>query len=139
MKFFLKSLVAITLIMPLAACQTNSKDQILGSTESQVKLREMQTRVYNTTDNERLLRTIIATMQDLGFVIEKADKELGSITATKLDGYNLKLTATTRPKGKTQTMVRVNATYNIETVEDPEPYQRFFTSLEKAQFLENHQ
>ena len=46
-------------------------------------------------------RVILATLQDLGFVIDKADKELGSISATKLDGFALKMTVSVRPKGET--------------------------------------
>jgi len=33
---------------------------------------------------KRRLRTIIATLQDLGFVVDKADADLGSVSATKL-------------------------------------------------------
>ena len=74
-------------------------------------------------------------MQDLGFVIDKADQELGSISGTKLDGYQLRMTVLVRPKGK-EIIVRANAQYNIQAVEDPEPYQQFFSALSKAMFLE---
>ena len=43
-----------------------------------------------------------------------------------------------RPRGETQTLVRANAQYELRAVEDPEPYQQFFTSLEKAMFLTAH-
>ena len=82
-----------------------------------------------------MLRTVIATMQDLGFVIDKADATLGSVSGTKLDGYQLRLTVTVRPRGTTQLLVRASAQYNITPVEDPEPYQQFFAALEKSVFL----
>ncbi|THB65011.1 MAG: hypothetical protein D6E12_13595 [Desulfovibrio sp.] len=119
------------------ACQ-NSQRHVIGDNESQVELRTMQTRVFDTTDQERTLRTVIATLQDLGFVIDKADLELGSISGTKLDGYALRMTVSVRPKGETQLTVRANAQYNLVAVEDPEPYQRFFNALEQAMFLTAH-
>ncbi len=119
----------------LAGCQTNSRDQALATTESQVALRAIQTRAFDTTEKETTLRTVIATLQDLGFVIDKADNVLGSVSGTKLDGYSMRMTVTVRPRGQTQTLVRANAQYNITPVEDPLPYQQFFAALEKSMFL----
>ncbi len=128
----------IVALFTLVGCQSNSKDQLLASTESQVKLRSIQTRAFDTIDKKKTLRTVIATMQDLGFVIDRADSELGTVSGTKLDGYSLRLTATVRPRGDTQLLVRVNAQYNIQAVEDPAPYQQFFNALEKSMFLTAH-
>jgi 16S rRNA G527 N7-methylase RsmG len=77
-------------------------------------------------------------LQDLGFVVDKADEVLGSVSATKLDGYQLRITVTVRPRGQTQLLVRANAQYNLTAVEDPEIYQDFFTSLGKSMFLTAH-
>ena len=60
------------------------------------------------------------------------------MSATKLKGYALRMTVTVRPRGNTQMMVRASAQYNLKAVEDPEPYQQFFASLEKAMFLTAH-
>ncbi len=84
------------------------------------------------------MRTVIATLQDLGFVIDKADDVLGSISATKWKGYALRMTVNVSLKGDSQTRVRANAQYNNIAVEDPEPYQQFFQSLEKSMFLTAH-
>ena len=135
---FLQTGGRILLLLLLVGCQTDSKQQLLATSESQVKLRSIQTRAFDTTDRKKMLRTVIATMQDLGFVIDKADGDLGTVSGTKLDGYSLRLTATVRPRGTTQLLVRVNAQYNITAVENPEPYQRFFNALEKAIFLKAH-
>lgn len=86
-----------------------------------------------------MLRTIIATLQDLGFVIDKADAVLGSVSGTKLDGYQMRMTVTVRDKDKKQCLVRANAQYNVVAVEDPEPYQQFFAALEKSLFLTAHE
>ena len=129
--------ITLTLLMCLAltACQANSKDQIMGSKKSQVELRAFQAKAFNTSDQNKTLRTVMATLQDLGFVIDKADNDLGSVSGTKLDGYALKMTVTVTPKGKSKMVVRANAQYNIYAVEDPRPYQQFFTALEKSMFL----
>jgi hypothetical protein len=82
---------------------------------------------------------VIATLQDLGFVVDNADATLGSVSGTKLDGYSLRMTAGIRPRGETQTLVRASAQYNNSPVEEPLPYQQFFTALEKAMFLTAHQ
>lgn len=122
----------------LAGCGT-SRNQILAADESQVRLRSIQTRAFDTTDKRQTLRTVIATLQDLSFVIDKADATLGTVSATKLDRYRLRMTVTVRPRGRTQMLVRANAQYNLAAVEDPEPYQNFFTALEKGMFLTAHE
>ena len=81
----------------------------------------------------------MATLQDLSFVLDKADAILGTVSGTKLDGYQLRMTVTVRPRGDTQMLVRANAQYNIIAVEEPEPYQHFFSALEKAMFLTAHE
>ena len=125
-------------VLALTACQTDSRKQVLAASESQLALRQIQTRAFDTTDRERMLRTIIATLQDLSFVVDKADATLGSVSSTKLNGYQLRMTVTVRPRGETQLLVRANAQYNLTAVEDPEPYQQFFAALEKSVFLTAH-
>ncbi len=120
------------------ACLTPSKTQLLKAQASQVKLRSIQTRAFDTTDKNLTLRTIIATMQDLGFVVDKADETLGLVSGTKLSGYQLKMTVTVRPRGQKQLLVRANAQYNRAAIEDPAPYQDFFIAMEKAMFLTAH-
>lgn len=116
----------------------SSKRQVLATSESQVKLRSMQSRIFDTTDKTKTLRTAMATLQDLGFVIDKADNVLGSVSATKLDRYAVRITISVRQHGDTQMLVRANAQYNLKAIEDPEPYQQFFAAFEKAMFLTAH-
>jgi len=127
----------IALIM-LVSCAPSTK-QVLATKESQVKLRAIQTRAFDTTEKEKMLRTVIATLQDLGFVVDKGDATLGTVSGTKLDRYALRMTVSVRPRGETQLLVRANAQYNIIAVEEPEPYQQFFDALSKAIFLTAHQ
>jgi len=131
-------LVFLFSIFTLISCAPSTQ-QVLATGESQLKLRSIQSRAFDTTDKNKMLRTAIATLQDLGFIIDKADVDLGTVSATKLDRYNLRMTVTVRPRGESQLVVRANAQYNIQAVEDPQPYQNFFNSLSKAMFLTAHE
>jgi hypothetical protein len=123
------------LFVTLSGCATPAVNA-LGSSESQVKLRSIQTRAFDTTDKKKMMQTIISTMQDLDFVIDKADFTLGSVTGSKFLGQAVvTMSVTVRPRGEKQLLVRANAQYGIKSVEDPVTYQDFFTSLEKAIFL----
>ncbi len=138
-KTLLSGLAALGVVLMLAGCQTDSRQQVLATTKSQVELRSFQTRAFDTTDKEKTLRTVMATLQDLSFVLDKADAILGTVSGTKLDGYQLRITVTVRARGETQMLVRANAQYNITAVEDPEPYQQFFAALGRAMFLTAHE
>jgi PBP1b-binding outer membrane lipoprotein LpoB len=129
------SSLIVLLIIFLSGCATTHQ-QVLDSDASQVQLRSIQTRAFDSTDKRKMLRTIIATLQDLGFVIDKADLDLGTVSATKLNKYALKVTVSVRHRGEKQLLVRANAQYGVHPVYDPVPYQKFFTSLGKALFLE---
>lgn len=130
----------LILMMPLfvVGCSNQPNKEIMAGA-NQVELRSYQTRAFDTTDKEKMLRTVIATLQDLSFVIDQADEDIGSVTGTKISGYKIRMTVIVRPRGETQMLVRANAYYNVKPIEDPGPYQDFFTSLEKALFLTAHQ
>lgn len=125
--------------LSLSACQTDSRQQALATSASAVELRSFQSRAFDTTDREKTLRTVIATLQDLGFVVDSADATLGTVSATKLDGYMLRMSVSLRPRGETQTLIRASAQYNNTAVEEALPYQQFFEALEKAMFLTAHE
>ena len=118
---------------------TTSRNELLAVDESQLQLRSIQTRIFETSHKEQTLRTVIATLQDLGFVVEEANLMLGTVSGTKLDGYALRITITVRARGDAMMMVRASAQYELVAVTDPEPYQQFFAALEKAMFLTAHQ
>lgn len=140
-KVFPTSLVFIAVSAALlTGCQT-TKERVLDSSSSaagqtSVELRAMQSRSFDTSDKQKTMRSVIATLQDLGFVVDKADLDLGSVSATKLSGYALRMTVSIRPGASGKNMiVRANAQYNTTPVTEPKPYQDFFVSLQKSLFL----
>ena len=135
-KFVLFSFIFVLIF---SGCVSTSRKAFVIN-ESQIMLRSIQTRAFDTTNKKMMMQTAISTMQDLDFVIDKADFMLGSVTGTKFLGYTVvKMTVTVRPRGETQLLVRANAQHGIKAVEDAETYQDFFTALEKALFLTAHQ
>ncbi len=139
-------LLMFPLLFLVASCAT-THDRLLDMETSQVQLRSIQSRAFDTTDKEKTMRAIIATLQDLGFMLDRADYTLGVVTASKAraDSYqmqlpgSLRVTVTVRPRGEKQLLVRASAEYQRNAVTDAKPYQNFFNSLEKAMFLEAHQ
>jgi hypothetical protein len=126
--------------LSLAACQAANQPKLVESQKSPVELRALQSRAFETTNREKTLRAVIATLQDLGYSIDKVEPSAGTITGTKLS--QLRLTATVYPRGESRMMVRANAIVRmpqqtIETqVDDPLFYQQlFFEPLAKAMFL----
>jgi hypothetical protein len=119
----------------LSGCAQSSTVAALDAGADQVQLRQIQSRAFDTTDKAKTLRTVIAVLQDLGFVIDKADLELGTVTATKLDGYALRMSVSVRPRNAKQLLVRANAQYQEQAVNEAGPYQAFFNSLAKGMFL----
>ncbi|MCG2758951.1 MAG: hypothetical protein L6263_11025 [Desulfobacteraceae bacterium] len=71
-----------------ADIQWNSQSQILMSEDSQVKLRSIQTRMFDTTDRAKIMRAAIATMQDLFFDIDVLDEDLGVVSGKKLFNHD---------------------------------------------------
>ena len=122
----------------LSGCATTNQRVLDSGDETQLQKRSYQSRIFETADKEKVLRATISTLQDLGFVIDRAELMLGSVSGTKLDGHQIKITVSVRPKGTDRMLVRANAQFNITPIEDPKHYQDFFASLEKSLFLTAH-
>ena len=50
---------------------------------TQLEIREFQTRTYASNNTKMIMKAVINTLQDDGFMIRNADKELGFISANK--------------------------------------------------------
>lgn len=129
-------IVFVAVLLVVAGCAAPTA--VITQSGSQVELRQIQTREYDTLDKRRTLRSVVATLQDLGFVIDKADFELATISATKLQDYEIRMTVTVREREGNRLAVRANARFNEKPITDPQSYQDFFTSLDKAMFLTLH-
>lgn len=127
----------ITLPFLLIGCGSSTAQIINSESESQLKVRSYQTKTYDDVSKIQAVRSTIAVLQDLGFVIDKADSLTGTVSATKLDGYRISMSITIRQKGKS-TSVRANAQFGTEAIKDPKIYQDFFISLDKGMFLEKN-
>ena len=139
MSKLIRILFMCILCFPILGCAVDAGKSVLeDSSESQLKLRQMQTRYFDTADKQKCMEAVLATLQDLGFVIDKASYDLGTVTSTKLSGYQIRMTVTVIPRGKKQMSVRANGQYNLRVIEDPRPYQTFFESLSKSLFLQAH-
>jgi len=138
---------ALAALLLMTGCYAVTLDRDLNLTPEMFARRQMQTRRLDTADKEKTMRAIIATLQDLGFMLDRADSTLGVVTASKaradsmqMQVYaSLRITVTVRPRGERQLLVRASAEYQRSPVTEAKPYQNFFNSLEKAMSPEAHQ
>ena len=83
------------LVLLLAGCmqpyearhegQWNATEQVWSGEASQLKLRAAQSRLFDTTDRRRILTAVVATLQDLGFMITVLDEELGIVAGKRFE------------------------------------------------------
>ena len=113
----------------------------ISSSSTQLESRQLQTRQYDTLDKALTMRSVIATLQDLGCTIDQADAELGTITATRYQQATsnlpttMRMTVTVIQRSIERVSVRANARIGENAVTDAETYQDFFVALDKAIFL----
>jgi len=129
-----KTAICLCAALASAGC-TTTNENVLGDNKSQVELRNMQSRSFETGDKAAVMRGVISTMQDLGFIIDKADDKLGTVSGTSFSNRS-KMTITVREQGKKTMVVRANATMGTSSINDPRAYQNFFNSLSQALFLQ---
>ena len=128
--------IPLLLMISLAACQMDSRQQILATSNSQAAQRAISTRVFDTADQQAVFRGVISSLQDLGFVIDRADNVLGTVSATRYGAQLVRLTVSIRPLGQTRIQVRASGQLNQHELSDPAPFQRLFEALSQALFLD---
>ncbi len=133
-------IIGAAILVILQGCAVPQPSQnLLAPTEAQMKIRSMQTRSFDIKDRQMAMRGVIAALQDLGFIIERANEPLGLVTAARFAEPNfydvVGVTVTVRSEAEGRMMIRANAIYNNKPVEDPKVYQNFFATLERSLFV----
>lgn len=135
------AILSLFITLGLAGCAKPPAvpENLLQPTEEQLKIRNLQTRTYDIADRKVAMRGVINALQDLGFIIERANEPLGLVTAARFAEpkyYDVVgVTVTVRPLNDSQTMIRANAIFNNEPITDPVAYQNFFATLERSLFI----
>ena len=130
----------IAAMLFMQGCETPQPTQdLLAPTEAQMKMRSFQTRTFDVKDRQQAMRGVIAALQDLGFIIERANEALGLVTAARFAEPNyydvVGITVTVRQESEGRMMIRANAIHNNKPIEDPKVYQNFFATLERSLFV----
>ncbi len=131
-------ILGFTVLFLYACAGGQPPKNLLSLTDAQMKIRSYQTRAFDIKDQNKVLRGVVASLQDLGFIIERANGPMGLVTAGKFGpggrGF-VELTVTVRAKGEERTEIRVNAIFNTQPIEDPKIYQDFFIAVERSLFV----
>lgn len=64
----------------LSACASTPKPPALPEI-SQVQVRQLQTREYDSVDETLVIKAVVAALQDEGYIISAANPEIGLVTA----------------------------------------------------------
>jgi hypothetical protein len=133
------SVLVVGLLSVSGCVAPGPSENLLAPTEAQLKIRSAQTRSFEIKDRAAAIRGVIAALQDLGFIIERANESLGLVTAARFAEPNyydvVSVTVTVREENPGHLMVRANAIYNNKPIEDPKIYQNFFATLERSLFV----
>ncbi len=133
-------LLAASLLVVAQGCVApQPSPDLLAPTEAQLKIRSIQTRSFDVKERQAAMRGVIAALQDLGFIIERANESLGLVTAARFAEPNfydvVGVTVTVRPEAEGRMTIRANAIYNNKPIDDPKVYQNFFATLERSLFV----
>jgi hypothetical protein len=156
----MKKSLFLSLALVLGACMSAPPPQ-----KTQLEIRQLQTRSYDTKDVKMVIKAVMHALQDDNFMIKQANVELGLLTAQKeveVGGSSFTVflgrssdqrvpnNAITEASANIsefgdQTRVRINFQYKVvdnkgvtmevERIEKAEFYQQFFSKVDKAVFL----
>jgi hypothetical protein len=111
-KIFKISLILSFIVLSLASCQTGIPKEALMLSPESLQDRQLQTRVFETDDEIKMLDAAAAVLQDTGFTIEDSETECGLIVFSRvrdvtdyrevLQGIALMMFGIYRPNAKTQ-------------------------------------
>ena len=132
-------LLAAGILLSACASPPTPPENLLAPDAEQAAAREMQTRSFDVADRTQAMRGVIAALQDLGFIIERANETLGLVTAARFAEPSYQdmvgITVTVQPEGSDKMRIRANVIYNNKPITDPKIYQNFFATLERSLFV----
>lgn len=147
------SVSIVAVVLTLSACARFSAPIVspvlnVDPKESPSSLRSYQSRKYDSVTREVIFNAIMVTLQDLDFLTDQADLDIGFITATKVQEENsLKITITITEKADKLFIVRSIILGNFKlskkkvhrtVITDPKEYQSFYTALNRSLFLKEN-
>ncbi len=83
-------------------------------------------------DGAQVLQVAIATLLDMGFLVDGADSSTGTVNASKFLEHRLRVTVAVEPAATGGVLVRMVARYAGDLVTDPGPYRDFFAELARG-------
>jgi hypothetical protein len=132
-------LLAAGILLSACASPPTPPENLLAPDAEQAAAREMQTRSFDVADRTQAMRGVIAALQDLGFIIERANEPLGLVTAARFAEPSYQdmvgITVTVQPEDSDKMRIRANVIYNNKPITDPKIYQNFFATLERSIFV----
>lgn len=125
------------MLFPLLFLGCTAPSAAITSVDSpQLEIRQLQTRDYEGVTQKQAMRAAIAAFQDLDFILEKVDSDLGTVTASKYaSGCLSQVTMTARESGIDSVTIRFNIVYGQKVVTNPAIYQDLFSTFDKSVFL----
>jgi len=70
-------------VLLLVGCQETIPKEALQLTQESLEQRQLQTRRFDTSDEDSLLSASVGVLQDLGFNLDESETRLGVIVASK--------------------------------------------------------
>lgn len=79
----LACILLILFLLPLVSCKSGIPKDALTFSPTSLADRQLESRVYETTDEKKLLSASAALLQDLGFQLDESEVPLGVIIASR--------------------------------------------------------
>lgn len=78
-----KPAALILIFTVLTACQPQVPKEALQLSPESLQMRQLQTRIFDTTDEASVLSASAALLQDIGFNLDESETQLGFMLGTK--------------------------------------------------------
>jgi len=83
LKKYLFLLILIACLMVAMSCNKGVPPEALKLNKKSLEQRQLQTRIYDTDNEEKVLNACVGVIQDLGFNIKDTSSKLGVLVGTK--------------------------------------------------------